>query len=170
LKKNILAFMAGLALLPAAALLVALLGSWPIKATLPGPAGWERLWARSVLKSSLAREARGLNNPIMASDENLLAGMKIYRTNCAGCHGDFGHLSHWGTSGFYPRVPQFAEAPSALRSSEMFLVVKHGVRYTGMGAWEGMLTDDEIWETVTFISNLQSLPQPVAAVWQARHE
>jgi len=169
-KKNILAFLAGLALLPVAAILIASFGLWPTKATAPGPPGWERLWAQSALRSSLEREARGVTNPVTVSNETLLAGMKIYRTNCAGCHGESGHPSHWGTTGFYPRVPQFADVPSRLSASEMFLIVKHGIRYTGMGAWDGMLTDDEIWKTVTFLSHLQSLPEPVTAVWQARHE
>ena len=36
-----------------------------------------------------------------------------------------------GGNGFYPRVPQFAEAPPNLRPEEMFLVVRNGVRYSG---------------------------------------
>jgi mono/diheme cytochrome c family protein len=88
--------------------------------------------------------------------------------NCAGCHGDLGHPSHWGTTGFYPRVPQFADAPSRLSPPEMFFVVKNGIRYSGMGAWDGMLPDAEIWKVVSFLSNIQSLPEPVADQWKAK--
>jgi mono/diheme cytochrome c family protein len=49
--------------------------------------------------------------PLAASEETLLAGAKIYRINCTGCHGDFGQPSMWGSNAFYPRVPQFAEVP-----------------------------------------------------------
>jgi hypothetical protein len=50
----------------------------------------------------------------------------------------------------------------------MFVVVKDGIRYTGMGAWDGMLSDDEIWKAVMFLSRVQSLPEPVAAAWRAK--
>ena|SRR5436309_12247021 len=36
-------------------------------------------------------------------------GMKLFRENCAGCHGDIGQPSYWGSNNFYPRVPQFAD-------------------------------------------------------------
>jgi mono/diheme cytochrome c family protein len=37
--------------------------------------------------------------------------MKMYRDDCAGCHGDYGRPSEWGSQDFYPRVPQFALEP-----------------------------------------------------------
>jgi len=109
-----------------------------------------------------------LKNPVTVSEETILAGMKIFRTNCAGCHGEFSHLSRWGTRGFYPRVPQFADAPPSLTAPEMFFVVNNGIPYTGMGAWDGMLSDVEIWQVVTFLNNLKSLPEPVAAEWKTK--
>jgi hypothetical protein len=49
-----------------------------------------------------------LSNPVAATDENLLAGMKIFRDACAGCHGDPSATSDYGAS-FYPHVLQFAK-------------------------------------------------------------
>jgi mono/diheme cytochrome c family protein len=46
--------------------------------------------------------------------------------------------------------------------------VKHGVRYTGMAAWDGLLSDDEIWKVVTFLSNSEQLPPRVAAEFHRR--
>ena len=48
----------------------------------------------------------------------------------------------------------------------MFAVIKQGIRYSGMGAWDGMMSDTEIWQVVTFLSNIKSLPEPVAAAWK----
>jgi len=146
---------------------VAWLGLWPSRAT-SAPSRWETAFAERTLRASLARYTVDLKNPVTVSDETILAGMKIFRTNRAGCHGEFGHLSHWGTRGFYPRVPQFADAPPSLTAPEMFLVVKNGIRYTGMGAWDGMLSDVEIWQFVTLLNNLKSLPEPVAAEWKTK--
>jgi hypothetical protein len=46
----------------------------------------------------------------------------------------------------------------------MFLAVKHGIRYSGMGAWGGMLPDEDIWRAVSFVSRVRTLPPAVDAV------
>jgi mono/diheme cytochrome c family protein len=94
--------------------------------------------------------------------------MKTFKNACAGCHGDADQPSQWGTTSFYPRVPQFVQEPTRLTAPQMFWVVKHGVRYTGMAAWDGLLSDDEIWKVVTFLSNSEQLPPRVAAEFHRR--
>jgi thiosulfate dehydrogenase len=165
MRKLILSFILGLLLIPAFALVVIRCGLLSTPATAK-PSRWETDLASSALRASLHRHAPALKNPIPVSDETLLAGMKIFRTNCAGCHGEFNRPSSWGTKGFYPRVPQFADTPSELSAAEMFFVVKHGIRYSGMGAWNGMISDSEIWQVVTFLTNIKSLPAPVDAAWK----
>jgi hypothetical protein len=94
-----------------------------------------------------------------------VGGRLCFHGTPGSANGDSGRPSAWGTKGFYPRVPQFADAPSQLSAPEMFFVVKNGIRYSGMGAWDGMISDTEIWQVVTFLSNIKSLPEPVAAAW-----
>ena len=72
------------------------------------------------------------------------------RDNCSGCHGDAGKPSHWGTNAFYPRVPQFDSEPPLKLDWQIFCIVKRGVRYTGMGAWEGEMPEDNIWKVAGF--------------------
>ena len=50
---------------------------------------------RGILNRAVAREAPHLTNPFPASSENLLEGLKIFRDNCAGCHGDGAQKSLW---------------------------------------------------------------------------
>jgi hypothetical protein len=47
----------------------------------------------------------------------------------------------------------------------LFWVVKHGIRYSGMGAWGGLASDEKIWEVATFLSQLRNLPLDVRAEW-----
>jgi len=49
----------------------------------------------------------------------------------------------------------------------MFLIVRNGVRYTGMGAWKDLMSEDDTWKVVSFLSRLQSLPPDVRSAWQA---
>ena len=140
-------------------------GLLPVVAT-SDPLQWETILARKALAVAVARQAPRLQNPIPPDRENLKLGMKLYRDGCSGCHGDAGNPSRWGTSGFYPRVPQFDSQPPLKPDWQLFWVVKHGVRYTGMGAWESLMSDDKIWRVVGFLSHLKSLPPEVEAEWR----
>ena len=150
----------GALLLPLIAALSFLAGWSPVQAT-ADPPSWETVLARASFDASVARQAPKIQNPFPPTSENLLTGLKIYRNNCSGCHGDSGKPSHWGTSAFYPRVPQFHAEPPNKPDWQMFWIVKHGVRYTGMGAWEGEMSDENIWKVVAFLTHLKDLPPDV---------
>ena len=40
----------------------------------------------------------------------------------------------------------------------MFVVIKDGSRYSGMSAWNGMMSPEEIWKKATFLEHIGSLP------------
>ena len=166
MRRYLLVFVLG-ALAPIIALIaLGLAGFLPVRATAKPP-GFEGALMDRLLMARIARGARGLKNPVRPDEATLLAGMKSYRQDCAGCHGDAARgPSTWGTRNFYPRVPQFAQGGADMSDAQMFLVVKYGIRYTGMGGWEGVASDQEIWRIVTFLSRLQSLPPSVAGAWR----
>jgi mono/diheme cytochrome c family protein len=63
-------------------------------------------------------------------------------------------------------VPQFDATYPRKPEWQLFWIVKHGVRYTGMGAWEGLTSDEKIWAVVGFLSHLNNLPSEVDADWR----
>src|ERR1041385_2830683 len=130
------------------------------------PPHWESALGQAILQASLSHQAAGLANPIRPSDDVLVTGLKIFKMNCAGCHGSRGQPSQWGTQNFYPRVPQFADNHPHLSTPQMFITIKYGIRYSGMGAWNGMMSDDEIWKVATFLEHIGSLPPEVEANWK----
>ena len=133
-------------------------GWWPVNAT-PVPPQWESAFGQATLQATLSRQARGLKNPIQPSNEVLLTGLKIFKMNCAGCHGSRGQPSQWGTRNFYPRVPQFADNPPHLSAPQMFVAIKDGIRYSGMGAWDGMMSDERFgkWQRFSNTSDRSRL-------------
>ena len=167
MRKHFIAFLIGLLILPLSILILVLLGLLPVHATAT-PSDFEKSIATKSLHASIQRNISGIKNPLTASEEVLLVGLKMYRNNCAGCHGDYNQPSHWGTKNFYPRVPQFADRASNLSTEEMFVVVKNGVRYSGMASWDGLISDTEIWRIVTFLSHINSLPPNVEAAWKGK--
>jgi mono/diheme cytochrome c family protein len=130
------------------------------------PPRLEALIARRALDASLRRHAPRRANPIAPTDANLLAGMKLYRNNCSGCHGAPGQRSNWGSEHFHPRVRQFAEEPRARPDWEVFWIVERGIRYSGMGGWSDLLPEDDRWRIAAFLSRLDSLPRAIAAEWK----
>src|SRR5215469_1334801 len=137
----------------------------PVMAT-SDPPHWESVVGRRALDSATARQAPKLQNPVPPTEDNLRLGLKLYRDGCSGCHGDAGNPSLWGMTGFYPRVPQFDAAHPHKPEWQLFWIVKHGVRYTGMGAWESLMSDEKIWAVVGFLSHLENLPPEVDADWR----
>jgi mono/diheme cytochrome c family protein len=57
-----------------------------IRADLP-PSGWETRLMTAAVHASVQREAPELPNPVAPTNENPVAGGKMFMNNCAGCHG-----------------------------------------------------------------------------------
>ena len=144
-------------------------GMWPFRATAE-PSPTEARLARFSLDRSLNHYAVPRPNPIAPTEANLLAGLKLFEDNCAGCHGTGASRSRWGSSNFYPRAPQFGFEPPSKPDWQLFAVVKEGIRYTGMGGWDGEIAEDDIWKVVTFLTRLDSLPPSVEAKWRPREK
>lgn len=164
--KTLIAFVGGLIAAPILLVLAGLVGLLPSNST-STPPGWENELGERLLDTALEHRTSGLKNPIKVSDTAALAqGMELYRDNCAGCHGDASGPSKWGTAGFYPRVPQFWQASMEehehLSPEEAYTAVHDGIRYTGMGAWTGMMSEQDMWKVANFVARIHHLPPQLA--------
>lgn len=156
-----------LALLSVSALAVVKLGLMPVSAD----GNHSRLEARvmpSVLHAAIAKQAPLQTNPVSLSEDNLKSGATTYKAMCARCHSTpQGNPSVYGQS-FYPPAPQLSGGMSTYTESQLFWIIKHGIRNTGMPAWGSMLSDEEIWQIVNLLKNSQDLPPSIEAEWSAR--
>jgi mono/diheme cytochrome c family protein len=125
------------------------------------PSALEKNIAGAAMDRSTERHAPQQKNPLQPTQENLLAGARLYRAKCSDCHGSPANpRSDYGRS-FYPRVPQFMKEAPDMPENENFYLIKHGVRWTAMPAWGHVMTDTEIWQVVTLLSRLEKLPPEV---------
>ena len=131
------------------------------------PGALETKIAMPALDASVDRRAPSMTNPIQPTEENLLSGMKIYQTNCSGCHGDISHPHSGFGDSFYPRAPQFMEDAPDMPENQNFYIIQHGVRLSGMPAWKTTLKSSELWQVTTFLSNMNKLPPRVLDAWKA---
>jgi cytochrome c1 len=54
------------------------------------------------------------------------------------------------------------------RARELYWLTRHGIRMSGMPAWEFRLREDELWELVAFMQRLPDLSAPQYADWLRR--
>ncbi len=131
------------------------------------PVGWlESKIAMPALDSAVDRRAPETHNPLQPTDANLIAGMKIYQTNCAGCHGDTQHSHVAFGDAFYPRAPQFAADAPDMPENQNFYIIQHGIRLSGMPAWKRAFGEQETWQVTTFLSHMDKLSPQVSAAWK----
>lgn len=144
---------------------LALLGFLPTRAN-ARPPDWESRFAMSALDNSVERHAPRVSNPVPPTDDNLIAGMKIYTMNCAGCHGGIDRKPVDFGRSFYPPAPTLILDPPDDPEWHLYFVIHNGVRYSGMPAWDKTLSDTDMWKVTAFLSRIEKLPPAVQDFWK----
>ena len=118
--------------------LAAWFGVLPVQADAV-PSRLETVAFGAALRAAVGRNAPGGPNPVPASEQNLFEGAKLYRQMCSSCHSlSAGSPNDYGQS-FYPPAPNLPLRGTSYSDSEMFWIVKHGIRNTAMPAWGKLL-------------------------------
>ena len=131
---------------------VSRLGLYPIGADNP-PGTIERMLASRAMDVYADKHKPEGGNPVAITPANLADGARLYEDNCALCHGGAKTKISLMRDKFSPPVPQLVNRVPHDPDAWLFWVTKHGVRMTAMPAWDGILSDDEIWKTVAFIKH-----------------
>jgi mono/diheme cytochrome c family protein len=169
MKTFLLGFIAALVVLPAGALAYFRLGLADTRSDATPPA-WETFVMRSAVHASVRRSAAGLEAPPPGNvDEAVVDGGKLYLNGCAGCHGTPGKPGE-DLSSFYPRVPQLPQVGTQYSRTEMYWIIKHGVRNTAMSAYGPFYSDRELWALTTFLGQINHLPPGVLDRIQAKKD
>jgi mono/diheme cytochrome c family protein len=142
------------------------LGLYPIGAD-NAPSHLERTLAGRAMDVYADKHKPAGDNPIAPTAANLTQGALQYEQHCALCHGGAKAKVSTMQNQFSPPAPQLVNRIPHDPPSWMFWVTKHGVRMTGMPAWTGILSDEDIWKIVAFIKNSGKLPPETQAAWQA---
>src|SRR5687767_11151058 len=138
------------------AALVVVSGVIPIKASSGHWAITERLLdfakVRSVSTYSLTVEAPPLDDEAL-----ILRGATHYENGCASCHGGPGGGVPPVMAAMTPPPPALPEGLSRYTPEQLFTIVKHGIKFTGMPAWPVQERDDEVWAVVAFLRRMPDL-------------
>lgn len=145
-------------LLVLAALVMILVYSGTYDVAADQPSGAVESWLLgSAQKRSVARAAAGIAVPNLTDPSRIREGAEHYAQMCQGCHGAPGRERSEIGMGLNPIPPDLAVAADEWQPSELFWMVKHGIKMTGMPAFGGTHGDDQVWSLVAFVSQLPKM-------------
>jgi len=122
-----------------------------------GPSAAEAAIARFAVRRSMAWRVLETANPYAGDQQAAAAGIHHYADSCLACHGAPGVSPKEFTKGLNPPAPNLTESLYERTDSELFWIVKNGIRMTGMPALGPTHTDDDIWKVVSFVRTLPTL-------------
>ena len=146
--------------------LVSRFGLYPIGADNP-PSALEKYLASRAETVDADKHKPAGENPAAITAENLQEGAQTYEGRCAFCHGGARAKKGPLENKFSPPPPQLIDKIPHDPDAWLFWITKHGVRMTGMPAWDGVLSDDEIWKVIAFIKHSNKLPPEVQSYWES---
>jgi len=164
---RLLAFIGALAIVVAIAAVVCFFGGfYSIAATQqdPGPVAWALIQVR---QASIAHHASDTPPGSLNDPATIRAGARAFaERGCVACHG--GPDVHWAkfSEGLNPAPPDLKEIVGDIHPSQLFWVVKNGIKMTGMPSF-GMagVPDAEIWSIVAFLKKLPTVSGADFRVW-----
>jgi mono/diheme cytochrome c family protein len=90
--------------------------------------------------------------------QRVIAGFRQYDAECVRCHGAPGVARDRWADWMNPSPPYLMDASRRLDARQLFWLVCHGAKMTGMPAWGSHRSDDDIWSLVAFLRALPYVP------------
>ena len=130
----------------------------------PAPVAWALIHVREASIDHHATDTppASLDDPAMVK-----AGARAFaERGCVFCHGGPG--AQWAkfSEGLNPGPPDLKDIAGELQPAEVFWVVKHGIRMTGMPSFGAAgVADPEIWSIVAFVKKLPTVSEADFKAW-----
>ena len=162
---GVLAGAAGtIALLGAAGLTVVYAGAYDVAAT-EEHTSLVRWAAETAYHRSIEQGAEGVVAPEAVTTAEFEEGAASYKAMCQQCHGSPGVERAGWASGMRPRPPHLVEAAAEWVPEEVFWILQHGIKMSGMPALGPMHDDETLWAITAFVGELPAMtPERYAAL------
>lgn len=121
------------------------------------PGRVETFVATGALHWFVGRASRGPLPPKPGdTPEDVSTGKTMVINECSLCHGTYGRRpTQMGRSLYPPAPPLDSSEVQSWTNRELFWIIKHGIRNTGMPGFAQIYSDQEIWELVDYIRSLK---------------
>jgi mono/diheme cytochrome c family protein len=124
------------------------------------PSRVEAMLARAMRRWATAQSMRDRTNPVEPTKAALEQALNHYADHCATCHANNGSGDTTIGRALYPRAPDMrADTTQLLSDGELFSIIEHGIRLTGMPGWGNGTPEGEreSWALVHFVRRLSKL-------------
>jgi mono/diheme cytochrome c family protein len=124
------------------------------------PSRVEEVLARAMRRWATPQAMRARSNPVQPTDAVIGAALGHWADHCATCHANDGSGETEIGRGLYPKAPDMRAAKTqSLTDGELFSIIEHGIRLTGMPGWGTGTPESErdSWGLVHFIRRLPKL-------------
>lgn len=129
------------------------------------PLPFEQQLAGMAIRASIGN-AGAQPNPLPLNDENLLAGARVFKENCAVCHTAPNGTRSAPSKGMFPLPPQLF-TPNQMVTDDpqgvIYWVVTNGIRLSAMPGFVSTLSDTERWQVAMLLGHADKLPPAVQA-------
>jgi len=98
-------------------------------------------------------EYAGKTNPFDANAAT--EGGEVFRSNCISCHGERGEGDGIASQSLDPKPANLIDVSKSVDDDYLYWRISAGKPGTSMVAWKGILTEEQIWQVVTFIRTLE---------------
>ena len=106
---------------------------------------------------SVSTHSWGIDVPPLDDRGLILRGAGHYERACLPCHGGPGRSIPPVMRAMTPAPPELGQRLTRWTPAELFSIVKHGIKFTGMPAWPVQQRDDEVWAVVAFLRRMPEL-------------
>lgn len=106
---------------------------------------------------SVRTRADDIQAPKLDDPQRVRSGMALYAEHCVQCHGAPGVSPAPFAFGLRPAPVNLVEPGRNWSPSQIYWIVKHGVKMTAMPGWQYRLTEGELWDVVAFVKHLPTL-------------
>lgn len=120
------------------------------------PGKMETYLATKAKRWLVGRSARGIvPPPVQNPERGRFAGEMAFGGSCATCHGYDGRTPTAVGRSQYPPAPDLGlPGVQEWSDAELFWIIKHGIRLSGMPGFGRVHSDEEIWNLVRFVRGL----------------
>jgi cytochrome c553 len=140
--------------------ILAVLGAWSGVYDVAASTGHWKItdwFLHFAMRSSVRTHALAVEEPAKLPEAGVQPAAGHFAIACAVCHGAPGEPRTQAMLRMLPYPPDLASAVGTWTDAQLFRIVKHGVRFTGMPAWPTQDRDGEVWGMVAFLRKLPSL-------------
>ena len=103
--------------------------------------------------ATVPAEYAGKTSPFGA--EAAADGAEVFKSNCEMCHGPQGHGDGVAAQSLDPKPKNLAILQKSVGDDYLFWRISEGKPGTSMVAWKGILSEEQIWQAVSFIHTLE---------------